>query len=148
MHVFPALNIILQPNNTEVGEQLGSESGDKNTLIIYDTDISFLERVLAAAGYTAPADELHLLRREPDSQALDLTTLLRELNVDRVLLFGQELHKLGLHFTIAKYAPLKIGGYTFMVCDPVADIAAAKELGNNTPSRALWNGIKLAYLKR
>ena len=146
MDLFPTLRIIRQPDNDEVRRQLSKAGGGGNLLILYDGDLPFLERVLLAAGYPTPREDCYLLQRDPDAASLSLTELLTDLGVSRALLFGQDLPALGLHFRMAKYVPLTIGTTTYMTCDPVAAISAAKDGGDNKPSRALWGGIQAAFV--
>ena len=147
MHIFPTLTVIQQPDNAELDTQNIVPEEHKDFLIIYDGGLPFVERVLNAAGYDDPSEDIYLIRRGSDSASVDLSTLLRQLGIKKVILFGQKLPELGLHFDVAHYVPLQIAGYTYMVCDSVTKIEAAKAAGDNGPSRDLWNGIKLAYTK-
>lgn len=148
MDLFPTLRITQLPDNAALAEHDLAHHENKTLLVIYEANKPFLEKVLAAAGYKNPTTDLHLLRHEPDDPAFDLTTLLRQLNANQVILFGQDLPALGLHFQIAQYAPLTIGAATYMVCPGVAEIAAAKLAGNKTPSINLWRGLQAAFLKK
>ena len=148
MELFPSLQLTQLPDNAALAEHELTPDVAKSLLVIYEGDLPFLNKVLAAAGYQDPKQDLHLLRHEPDDPAFDLATLVRRLNVDKVILFGQDLAQLGLHFHIAHYAPLTIGAATYMVCPGVAQIAAAKQAGNKKPSVNLWRGIQAAFLKK
>ena len=148
MDLFPRINIIDVPSSTdELGSELTPAEG-KELLVIYDAELPFLERVLAAAGYDDPAKQLHTLQRQAGSrEKLDLSGLVNRLGIKKVCLFGQDLPSLGLHFTVTPYFPITLAGVTYMICEPAAAIASAKEKGNNKPSRALWGGIKQAFLR-
>ena len=145
MDLFPTLRIIRQPHNDEARQQLDRAGGSGNLLVLYDGDLPFLERVLLAAGYSAPREDCYLLQRDTDAAPLSLTDLSTHLGVSRVILFGQKLPDLGLHFQVAKYVLVVVGATTYMICDSVADISAAKDAGDNKPSRALWGGIQAAF---
>ena len=147
MRIFPTLTVIQQPDNAELDAWDIVPGEHKDFLIIYDGGLPFVERVLNAAGYDDPSEHIYLIRRDSDGASVDLSALLRQLAVKKVILFGQKLPELGLHFDVAYYAPLQIAGHTYMVCDSAAKIEAAKAAGDNGPSRGLWNGIKLAYTK-
>jgi len=142
MDIFPTITVTTQPDNDWLTEQITEAAADKTLLVIYDGELGFLERVLAAAGYADPKRELHLIRREADDAALDLTVLCHQLGIRQVILFGQELPALGLHFNVAPYAPIEVGGRTYLVCESAVHIAEQKELGNNKPAGALWAGVK------
>ena len=148
MDLYPTLQVTQLPDNAALAEHELSQDDNKDLLVIYESDLPFLEKVLAAAGYKDPKTDLHLLRHEKEDPTVDLTTLLRQLNANKVILFGQDLPQLGLHFHIAHYAPLTIGAATYMVCPGVAEIATAKLAGNKTPSVNLWRGIQAAFLKK
>ena len=148
MDLFPSLQLTQLPDNAALAEHELSPDPGKSLLVIYESDLPFLSKVLAAAGYKDVDNDLHILRHEADDPSLDLSALLRRLGVDKVMLFGQELSALGLHFHIAHYAPLTIGAATYMVCPGLAEIAAAKQAGNKTPSVNLWRGVQAAFLKK
>ncbi|MEM6771301.1 MAG: hypothetical protein AAF597_12030, partial [Bacteroidota bacterium] len=61
MSIFPDITLIDHPDNAATELQL-SQRTDLKLLVIYEGELPFLERVLAAAGYDAPAHQLHLLR--------------------------------------------------------------------------------------
>lgn len=147
MEIFPSMDLVAQPDNSLLAEQVVEPHPEKRLLVIYDSNLPFLERVLGAAGYKNPKDELHLIRHESGEEPFDLASLLGRLEVSEVILFGQELAGLGLHFQIARYAPVRIADRLFMVCESVEKISSAKEKGNNQPAAALWKGIKAAFLK-
>ena len=147
MDLFPAFDLIRQPDTGPATEVSTASVKESCPLVVYDGEWQFLERVLNAAGYTDPAAELHLLEWTEDNGPLDLSALALKLGTDRILLFGQDLTALGLHFRIARYAPVTIGGRTYLVADSAVRIAAAKSAGDSGPSRLLWNSMKAAFLK-
>ena len=147
MDLFPTLTITAQPDNAFLAEHELVPDPEKKLLVVYESDLPFLQRVLTAAGYKDPNADLHLLRREASDPDLDLATLVRGLGVGQVILFGQELNSLGLHFVIARYAPVEIAGTRYMVCPGVGEVAGAKKRGDKRPSLDLWRGLQAGFLK-
>ena len=148
MELFPVVNLIQMPDNAAFpAEELRAEP-EKKLLVIYDGDLPFVVRVLAAAGYDDPKAQLHLIRRQPeDAEQLDLATLAERLDIDKVILFGQQPSDLGLHFIVQPYYPIEVAGRTYMICQAIREIAAAKSAGNNQPAAALWAGMKQGFLR-
>lgn len=147
MTVFPDITLISQPDNAATALQL-SERTDLPLLVVYDGELPFLERVLAAAGYDEPAHQLHLLRWTTDDEDLQLAQIVRRLRVKRVMLFGQDLRALGLHFTVAPYFPVDVARVTYLVAPSAQLIAEAKAAGNNGPAGNLWRAIKARFLRQ
>lgn len=141
------MDLIAQPDNSLLAEQVVEPHPEKRLVVIYDSNLPFLERVLGAAGYKNPTDELHLIRHERGDEPFDLASLLGRLQVSEVICFGQELASLGLHFQIAEYATVRIADRLFMICGSVEKISSEKEKGNNQPAAALWKGIKAGFMK-
>ncbi|WP_420461214.1 hypothetical protein [Neolewinella sp.] len=141
-------NLIGQPEVGPALEKLGPARG-LELLVVYHGELSrraFLSRILAAAGYDAPGEQLHLLEW-PADQDLDLTGLVRALGVTKVMLFGYELAGLGLHFEVANYFPLEVGGVTYLIADSLEYIEEAKAGGDNRAAGALWNGMKERFAR-
>ncbi|TXF90058.1 hypothetical protein FUA23_07400 [Neolewinella aurantiaca] len=148
MAIFPDIELIGQPGYAEAIRQLSPNAVDGvDLLIVYDSDYDFLERVLAAAGYDDPKLQLHLLEWSPAAGPLDLTGLIRHLKIKRVLLFGQDMKSLGLHFQVADYFPVEVGGVNYMRNPSAATISEAKNKGDNGPAGALWRGVKASFMK-
>lgn len=146
MFIFPSFPLIAQPDDAGVDLQL-SDRTDLDLLVIYDAELPFLERVLGAAGYDAPAHQLHLLRWTAEDGGLHLAGIIRRRRVKKVLLFGQDPAGLGLHFVVAPYFPVTVAGVAYMLCPSVQTIADAKANGDNGPAGNLWRGVKAAFLK-
>lgn len=144
--IFPDITLIGQPDNAATELQL-SQRTDLDLLVIYDAELPFLERVLAAAGYDAPAHQLHLLRWTADDGGLNLASIIRNLQVKQVMIFGQSLKALGLHFTVAPYFPVSVAGITYLIAPSAAAISAAKAKGDNGPAGNLWRAIKGSFLR-
>jgi hypothetical protein len=144
--IFPDITLIEQPDNAATELQL-SQRTDLDLLVVYDSELPFLERVLAAAGYNEPAHQLHLLRWTSEDGGLRLASIIRSLQVKQVMMFGQDLQQLGLHFTVAPYFPVSLAGVTYLIAPPVKDIAEAKASGNNGPAGNLWRAIKANFLR-
>ena len=147
MSIFPDIPLIAQPDNAGVDLQL-TDRQDLDLLVVYDAELPFLERVLGAAGYKEPAHELHLLRWTAADGGLQLARIVRRLKVSRVMVFGQDAAALGLHFMVAPYFPVGLGGVTYMLCPSVKSIADAKAAGDNGPAGALWRGVKAGFMKQ
>lgn len=149
MSLFPNIDLIGQPEYAAALRQLAPHAvAGVDLLIIYDTDLDFLSRVLNAAGYDEPALQLHLLQWSPTDGSIDLAGLIRHLKVKRVVLFGQEAKSLGLHFQVADYFPVEVAGCTYLLCPSVAAIADAKAKGNNGPAGALWKAVKASFMRQ
>lgn len=144
--MFPSFPLINIPDNDGTDLQL-SDRTDLDLLIVYEGELPFLERVLGAAGYKEPAHELHLLRWTATDGGLDLARIVRRLHVNKVIIFGQDVKALGLHFEVAPYFPVAVSGVTYMVCPAVGVIAKAKADGDNGPAGNLWRGVKAAFMR-
>jgi hypothetical protein len=148
MSLFPNIDLIGQPDYADALRQLSPNAvAGVDTLVIYDADLAFLSRVLNAAGYDDPALQLQLLAWSPDQGSIDMAGLVRRLKISKVMLFGQELKGLGLHFNVADYFPVEVSGCTYLVCPSVATIAEAKANGDNGPAGALWRAVKTKFMK-
>ena len=142
MFPFPDLTPIGQPDYADALAALGP-ARDLPLLVLYHGELprrAFLEKVLTAAGHADPAREVHLLDW-PATTPLDLSGLVRELNVSTVYLFGYDLPALGLHFEVGQYFPLAVGGVTYLVADSLEFIEDSKERGDNRAARSLWAAI-------
>jgi len=148
MPIFPDIDLIGQPEYHEALRQLSPNAvAGVDMLVVYDTDLEFLSRVLNAAGFDEPELQLQLLEWSPEKGGLDLTGLIRHLKIKRVLLFGQEQKALGLHFNVADYFAVEVAGVTYLKTPSVGEIAAAKANGDNGPAGALWRGVKAGFMK-
>ncbi len=144
MKTFPDVKLVHLPDEAcEFASWVPDER--KCVLILYDDRLPFLLKVLQAAGYEEPEEEIYLVRWRAD-ESLDLTALATRLQVEKIVLFGQSLSSLGLHFTAADYFPIEVGGRTYMTCESLTRIESAKDEGNNKPAGALWRGIQQAFL--
>ena len=144
--LFPSFPLIGQPGNDGIDLQL-SERTDLDLLVVYDAELPFLERILAAAGYDQPTHQLHLLRWTAEDGPLDLARIQRGLQLSKIILFGQDLPALGLHFRVAPYFPVTLAGVTYLTAPPLATIAAAKAKGDNGPAGNLWRAIQAEFLR-
>ncbi len=145
---FPDIDLIGQPDFAAALRLLAPEAvAGVDVLVVYDTDYDFLARVLQAAGFSDPELEVHLLPWTAEQGGIDLAGLLRHLRVKRVILFGQELPALGLHFQVADYFAVQVGGITYLKAPSVNLIATAKANGDNGPAGALWRAIKAGFTK-
>ena len=137
-----------QPDYAGALEQL-SPDRDRELLVMYHGELArraFLGRILAAAGYRQPGEDLHLLEW-PVTDDLDLAGLLRNLRTRKVILFGYPPEQLGLHFHVANYFPLTVAGVTYLFADSLEHIERTKEEGDNRAAGALWKAIQQAYCK-
>ena len=146
MDLFPRVDLIRLPNNATGPAEAARPEAEKCLVVIYDGSLPFLLKVLRAAGYQRPEEQTYLIQRTAADAPLDLTGLLERLAMRRVMLFGQVLPELGIHFHLAYYFPATVGGRTYMCCEGVETIAAAKDRGNNQAAGALWRGIQRAFL--
>ncbi|CAH0999494.1 hypothetical protein LEM8419_00794 [Neolewinella maritima] len=140
--------LIDQADTAGALEKLGP-ARDLDVLVLYYGELArraFLGKILGAAGYTDPGTQLHLLEW-PADQDLDLSTLVRSLNVNKVMLFGYTLPRLGLHLEVANYFPLTVAGTTYLIADSLDFIEDAKAGGDNRAAGALWTAVKGAFLK-
>ncbi len=141
-------DLIGQPDTDRALDQLGPLR-DLDLLVLYHGALerrAFLGRILAAAGYTAPGRQLHLLEW-PAAEPLDLTGLVRRLGTRRVILFGYEPARLGLHFEVANYFPLTVGATTYLLADSLDFIEQTKEAGDHRAAGALWTAVKQSFMR-
>ena len=149
MSLFPNIDLIGQPDYADALRQLPPNAvAGVEMLVVYDTDLIFLSRVLNAAGYDDPALQLHLLHWSAGQGDIDLAGLVRHLKIKKVMLFGQSLKGLGLHFNVADYFPVEVSACTYLVCPSVETIATAKANGDNGPAGALWRAVKAQFMKQ
>lgn len=147
MKLHTHFRLIGQPALAAALERCNAEpSPTAKLLVVYDAERPFVERILAAAGYTDLPTQAHLLEWTADDGGLDLAALRHHLGVKKVILFGQSLPALGLHFQVANYFPLEVAGVDFLVAESAAAISRAREAGNNGPAAALWQAIKASFL--
>jgi hypothetical protein len=138
--------LIGQPDLNDLPAEM-TASPDKDLLIVFRDNLPFLERILGAAGFQTPAEQLHLLAWAPEDGPLDLTGLARHLRVEKIILFGQSLPSLGLHFQLTDYFPVEIAGRRFLKAPALDKISAAKDAGNNGPAGLLWKAIQNGFLR-
>ena len=139
--------LIRQPEVVRALDQLGP-ARDLPLLVLYHGELArraFLQRILGAAGYRDPGNQLHLLEW-PADQPLDLSGLARHLRASKVILFGYDPARLGLHFRVANYFPVTVAGVTYLHADSLEYIEQTKADGDNRPAAALWNAVREAYL--
>ncbi|MEO0733464.1 MAG: hypothetical protein AAFZ52_11555 [Bacteroidota bacterium] len=142
MELFPAISLIDQGE-----DQTPVLPGPREVLVLYVSESDFVERVFKAASYTNPQEELALLAWEPGKSLL-LAQLVRRLGANKVVLFGQDLKALGLHFRVAPYFPVTVAGCTYLVAESDVEIAAAKAAGNNGPAGRLWRALQNGFIKK
>ena len=106
---------------------------------------TFLDRILNAAGYERPDEQLNLLEWPLDAP-LDLIGLARHLESDRIICFGYDTAVLGIHISAQKYSPVTVTARTFLFAEPLTTIQEAKRNGNNGPAGALWGALKSSFL--
>ncbi len=147
MKLHTHIRLIGQPALADALERLPTPpSPTARLLVVYDAERPFVERILAAAGYTDLPTQAHLLEWRAEDGGLDLAAMHHHLGVKRVMLFGQPLPALGLHFQVANYFPLEVAGVHFLVAESAAAISRAREAGNNGPAAALWQAIKASFM--
>ncbi|MEM9261291.1 MAG: hypothetical protein AAGA62_16745 [Bacteroidota bacterium] len=144
MPVFPNLRLIAEGKNDLLQAAGIDFSAQHDLLVLYDEDLPFVQRVLKAAGYTE--EDFHAVHWEKGT-ALNLSLLLRQLNVSKIILFGQDLPTLGLHLQVATNFPVTLAGRTYLVAAPIASITSAKAKGDNGPAAALWRALQQGLLK-
>ncbi|THH40366.1 hypothetical protein [Neolewinella litorea] len=140
--------LVSQPDHAEALAKLGP-GRDLSLLVLYFGELSlraFLQRILAAAGYENPGTELHLLEW-PADRPLDLAGLCRNLGVSKVLLFGYDPARLGLHFEVANYYSVTVGGVTYLQADSLEFIEQTKAAGDNRAAAALWTAVKDGFAR-
>ena len=145
MNTHLNFQLIGQPDLNDLPTEI-TASPDKKLLIVFQDNLPFLERILGAAGYTNPSEQLHLLAWSQEDGQLDLAGLARQIQVDKIILFGQNLSALGLHFQLSNYYPTEIAGKKFLTAPPLAEIKSAKDAGNNGPAGSLWKAIQNGFL--
>ncbi|MBB4078737.1 hypothetical protein GGR28_001350 [Lewinella aquimaris] len=142
-----AFDLIGQPDTTEALEKLGP-ARDLELMVLYYGALArraFLGRILGAAGYDEPGKQLHLLEWPADRE-LDLARLIRQTGVKKVVLFGYDLQRLGIHVEVANYFPLTLAGTTYLIADSLEFIEQTKNDGDNRPAGALWTAFKTDFI--
>lgn len=143
MPAFPNLRLIKEGDIDRIPATDIDLTARHHLLVLYDEDLPFLQRVLKAAGYAE--GEFHAITW-PAGEPLNLSLLIRKLGVNKIILFGQDLPALGLHFQLAPYYPVTLANRTYLVAEPISSITAAKAKGNNTPAAALWRALQQGFL--
>lgn len=139
-------DLIAAPRYAAARQQLPDPPAESALLVLYDEGYDFLAKVLTAAGYRDLPDGVHLVVWSAAEEGLDLLALARELNAHRLLLFGQDPARLGLHLQLANFFPVTVAGRRLMLCPSLPQIAAAKAAGDNGPAAALWRGLQNGFL--
>lgn len=122
-----------------------SPDDEKKMLVFYrdgDERRAFLFAILNAAGYAEPERVIHLVPIAEEKLALDLSALVRFLQVNRVIIFGFPHAEMGLRLQLGNYVPVEVNECWYMIADDLAIIRDEKEAGKPQKAGALWKAIK------
>jgi hypothetical protein len=125
-----------------------SPTAEKKMLVFYCDGAerrSFLFAILKAAGYSDPESNIHLVPISEEKCVLDLSSLLRRLEVNQVMIFGLSPKDLGLRLQLGPYVPVMVNNCWFMVADDLAVIRDEKEAGKPQKAGALWKAVKARF---
>lgn len=148
-------DLIAQPASPDVGYPDAPEAPE--ILVIHDSPEHrpFLDRVLAAAGYDDPDSQVYALHRPPAAGPFHLHDLIAKTGVRKIILFGQDLPDLGLHFDVRGYhrsfpnngyVAATISGVRYLIETSLVTIAEANAAGDKSHARRLWNGLRAGLL--
>ena len=144
MHFFD-FDLINQPE-ANLGDI--SPTKEKKMLVFYrdgEERRSFLFSILKAAGYADPEATIHFIPVTDEQYAADLSALIRQLEVNRVMIFGLPPAELGLRLQLGNYVPVEVNNCWFLVADDLAVIRDEKEAGKPQKAGALWKAVKAHF---
>lgn len=125
-----------------------SPSTEKKMLLFYRDGAerrSFLFAILKAAGYADPEKQMHLVPVTEAEYTTDLTSLVRHLSVNQVMIFGLPLAAFGLRLQLGHYVPVEVNNYWLLTADDLALIRDEKEAGKPQKAGALWKAVKARF---
>lgn len=121
---------------------------EKKMLVFYcdgEGRRSFLFSILKAAGYTNPEAVIHFIPVTEEKYATDLSSLVRQLEINRVMIFGLSPADLGLRLQLGNYVPVEVNNCWFMIADDLAVIRDEKAAGKSQKAGALWKAVKARF---
>ena len=108
-----------------------------------ELDIPYAARIIGAVKLSLEEDMYLLPWREKTDYSL--SGLLRQLQVDRVLVFGVEPAALGLHFQAPRFLPVRVDGRTFLFSCSLTQLRNNREAGNRENAVKLWNALRQMF---
>ncbi len=123
--------------------------GKQKILLVYasgpeaELDVSYAERIIGAVKLSLDEDMYLLPWREKADYSL--SGLLRQLQIDRVLVFGVEPADLGLHFQAPRFLPIRVDGRTFLFSCSLTRLRNNREAGNRENAVKLWNALQQMF---
>lgn len=114
----------------------------KTMILIKNSDeahLEFLTKILAAVKYDISKDVL-LMSIEQKKQ-ISLTNLIKDVDIDKVVLFDFVPKDIGLNCRLPNYFPLKMNEKTFLSADSLSQISK-----NKMKKKELWTALQKMFL--
>ena len=105
----------------------------------YKEQLDFLGKILKAVQYDITQDVL--LISLPQETQIDLTKMMRDVDISRVILFGIPLKDIGIHYNLPNYRPVTINSKTFLLAEKLGQIS-----NNQLKKKDLWNALQKVFL--
>ena len=117
-------------------------ANEKATLILYVNDgweesYEYLQKIITATGLDINKDAIYS-STQPNQALPTLAQLAATHTIQKVILFGINPKRLGIHATIKLYTTTDFYGFKILVSDPLSAIKPSKER-----REALWGELKL-----
>jgi hypothetical protein len=134
---------IYQLQNNADNLEIIHDNNARHTLILMTSkdkeQLDFLGKILKAVQYDITQDVL--LISLPQETQIDLTKMMRDVDISRVILFGIPLKDIGIHYNLPNYRPVTINSKTFLLAEKLGQIS-----NNQLKKKDLWNALQKVFL--
>ena len=134
---------IYQLQNNADNLEIIHDNNARHTLILMNSkdkeQLDFLGKILKAVQYDITQDVL--LISLPQETQIDLTKMMRDVDISRVILFGIPLKDIGIHHNLPNYRPVTINSKTFLLAEKLGQIS-----NNQLKKKDLWNALQKVFL--
>ncbi len=128
-------------NNDNIGIIYNNDV--RQTLILInkpdETHLDFLSKILGAIQYDITKDVL-LIAIEQKTQ-INLTSILKNVDISKVILFDIAPNDVGLNCRLPNYFPLEINERSFLLADSLSQISK-----NKVKKKDLWIALQKMFL--
>jgi hypothetical protein len=142
-HLFPVPESVL-PKNTVKG------AGEEEVWIWYEAGKaeqsemeSFLTNVFGAAKIDLAQHTRYTCLTKDES--ISFSQIKGADSARFVFLFGVDAKRIGLHFDLQPYHPVKFGEATYVLADPITEIFEERQAGKKEKSGRLWHALKSCF---
>ena len=134
---------IYQLQNNADNLEIIHDNNARHTLILMNSkdkeQLDFLGKILKAVQYDITQDVL--LISLPQETQIDLTKMMRDVDISSILLFGIPLSKVGIHYNLPNYRPITINSTTYLLAEQLGQISK-----NQMKKKELWTALQKVFL--